>query len=88
MAEKSTGKNLKALRSDNGGEYTSLEFESYLKEEGIVHQITIPKSPQQNGVAERLNRTVMNMVRSMLAVYKMPQCFWAEDLNTAVYLRN
>ena len=88
MAEKSTGKTLKALRSDNRGEYTSLEFESYLKEEGIVHQLTIPKSPQQNGVAERLNRTVMNMVRSMLAVYKMPQRFWAEALNTAVYLRN
>ena len=88
MAEKSTGKPLKTLRSDNGGEYTSLEFERYLKEQGIIHQLTIPKSPQQNGVAERLNRTVMNMVRSILAVYKMPQRFWAEALNTAVYLRN
>ena len=53
MAEKDCGKKLRILHSDNGGEYTSKQFESYLKSEGIRHQRTIPKTPQLN--AERLN---------------------------------
>ena len=59
IVEKSTGRRVKCLRTDNGGEYTSLEFQSYLKKEGIVHELTVPRTPQQNGVAERLNRTLM-----------------------------
>ena len=88
MVEQSTGKRLKVLRSDNGGEYTSKEFEEHLKSNGIVHQRTIPKCPEQNGTAERQNRTLMEMVRSMLASSKLPRRFWAEALNTATYLRN
>ena len=88
MVEKSTGRRVKCLRTDNGGEYTSLEFQSYLKKEGIVHELTVPRTPQQNGVAERLNRTLMEAVRSMLVGAKLPQKFWAEALATAVYLRN
>ncbi len=55
MAERESGKKLKILRSDDGGEYKSKEFEDYLKSEGIHHQCTIPKTPQQNSVAERFN---------------------------------
>ncbi len=55
MAERESGKKLKILRSDNGGEYKSKEFEDYLKSEGIHHQCTIPKTPQQNRVTERFN---------------------------------
>ena len=58
MVEKLTGRKLKVLRSDNGGEYTSEEFSKFLKSEGISHELTVPKSPEQNGVAERLNRTL------------------------------
>lgn len=86
--EKSTGIQIKTFRTDNGGEYTSKEFEDYLKKEGIHHELTIPKTPQQNGVAERMNRTLVESVRSMLADSKLPKRFWAEALATATYLRN
>ena len=62
-----TGKPVKILRSDNGGEYTSKEFESYLKENGIIHQLSVPYNPAQNGVAERMNPTIMELTRSMLS---------------------
>ena len=88
MVEKSTGYKVKILRTDNGGEFTSTEFKRYLKGEGIRHELTIPKTPQQNGVAERMNRTLLETVRSMLLGANMPQRFWAEALSTAVYLRN
>ena len=88
LVEKSTGRKLKVLRSDNGGEYLSTEFKNYLKAEGIRHELTVPKTPQQNGVAERMNRTLMETVRSMLSDARLPHSFWAEALSTAVYLRN
>ncbi len=55
MVERSTGRKVISLRSDNGGEYTSLQFQSYSKKEGIRHELTVPRTPEQNGVAERLN---------------------------------
>ena len=61
MVEQSTNNKLKILRSDNGGEFTSNEFDEYLKGHGIVHQVTVPKCPEQNGIAERYNRTLMEM---------------------------
>ena len=88
MVEKSNGKNLKALCTDNGGEFISREFEEYLKNEGIKHELTVSKCPQQNGMAERLNVTLMEMVRSMLADFKLPQTFCPEALATAVYFVN
>ena len=57
---------IKRVRSDNGGEFTSNEFEEYLRTEGIQHQKTVPYNPEQNGVAERLNRTLGDMARCML----------------------
>ena len=88
MVERSTGHRIISLRTDNGSEYTSFEFQSYLKREGIKHELTVPRSPEQNGVAERFNRTLMEAVRSMLVGAQLPQRFWAEALATAVYLRN
>ena len=88
LVEKLSGHKVKKLRTDNGGEFTSTEFESYLKEEGIDHQYTIPKTPEQNGVSERMNRTLVEKVRSMLADSQLPHTFWAEALSTAAYLIN
>ena len=86
QVEKSTGREVKILRSDNGGEYTSKEFNSYLITEGIKHEQTTPHTPQQNGVAERLNRTLIEGVQTMLADSKLLHQFWAVALATMVYL--
>lgn len=88
MVENSCGRKLKVLRSDNGGEYMATHFQEYLKSEGVRHELTVPKTPQQNGVAERLNRTLVEMVRTMLIESNLDQRFWGETLSTAVYLRN
>ena len=88
LVENSTGRKLKALRTDNGGEYISKEFETYLKQNGIRHERTVPKTREQNGVAERMNRTIVETARCMLAEAKLPRKFWAEAVSTAVYLRN
>ena len=88
MVEKTCGKKLKTIRSDNGGEYTSKGFEAYLKSEGICHECTVPKTPEQNGVAKRLNRTLVESSRSMLLDADLPQRFWAEAVSTANYLKN
>ena len=79
---------VKVLRSDNGGEYTSNSFAKFCTEKGISHQFTVPYCPQQNGVAERMNRTIMEGARSMLYHAKLPLEFWAEACSTAVYLHN
>ena len=88
LAENSSGHKVKTFRTDNGGEYMSTELENYLKSEGIKHEYTIPKTPEQNGVSERMNRTLVEAVRSMLADSKLPHQFWAEALSTASYLLN
>ena len=62
MVKRLTGRRIISLRTDNGGEYTSLEFQSYLKREGIKHELTVPRSPEQNGVAELFNHTLMEAV--------------------------
>ena len=79
---------VKVLRSDNGGEYTSNNFAKFCGEKGISHEFTVPYCPQQNGVAERMNRTIMERARSMLYQAKLPLDFWAEACSTAVYLHN
>ena len=66
----------------------STEFQTYLKKEGVRHDLTVPKTPEQNGVAERMNRTLVEGFRAMLADARLPHCFWAEAFSTAVYLRN
>ena len=80
MVEKSSGCVLKSLRTDNGGEYISTQFGRYLCSKGIQHELTIPKTPQQSEVTERLNRTLLENVRSMLIDQKAPHAFWSELL--------
>ncbi|HEY5260323.1 MAG TPA: reverse transcriptase domain-containing protein, partial [Rhabdochlamydiaceae bacterium] len=88
LVEKMTGRYIKALRSDRGGEYTSTAFTSFCEEQGIKRFLTAPYSPQQNGVAERKNRTILDMVRSMLKSKGVPKEFWAEAVQCAVYVQN
>ncbi|KAL4278554.1 hypothetical protein GQ457_03G001430 [Hibiscus cannabinus] len=78
MAEKQSGQYIKILRSDRGGEYTTKLFEDFCKEHGIIHQLTVRYTPQQNGVAERKNRTILDMARSMVKGKHLPRNFWAE----------
>jgi len=88
MVEKETGALIKCLRTDRGGEFNSLAFRSFCDENGIKRQLTTTYTPQQNGVAERKNRTVMNMVRCMLSARRVPKTFWPEAVNWAFYLLN
>lgn len=88
MIERQTEKKVKLLRTDNGGEFCSHEFNDYCRKEGIVRHHTIPYTPQQNGVAERMNRTIISRARCMLSNAKMSKRFWAEAANTACYLIN
>ncbi|KAG8478853.1 hypothetical protein CXB51_028662 [Gossypium anomalum] len=85
---KQSGYFIKILRTDRGGEYTSKLFESFCKEHGIIHQLTTAYTPQQNGVAERKNRTILDMARSMVKGKHLPRTFWAEAVQCAVYLLN
>ena len=66
MVENESGKKIKTLRSDNGGGFVKNEFEAFLSKHGIQHQKTVPYTPQQNGVTERKNRTLVEMARCML----------------------
>ncbi|KAK8934943.1 hypothetical protein KSP39_PZI014634 [Platanthera zijinensis] len=88
MAEKEVGQPLKVLRTDRGGEYTSRLFDDYCREWGISHQLTAAYSPQQNGVAERKNLTIMNMASSMVKGKGLPKKYWAEAVQVAVYVLN
>ena len=82
------GQRIGTLRTDNGGEYLSHEFESYLKSKGIKHETTVAHSPQQNGVAERMNRTLLESARAMVYHAGLGKFFWAEAVSTAAYIRN
>ena len=79
---------IKILRSDSGGEYMSSEFHEFLHHKGIVSQRSCPYTPQQNGVAERKNRHLLDVVRTLLLDSSVPAHFWVEALSTAVYLIN
>ena len=85
--ERETGKKLKCIRTDNGGEYCG-PFDEYCKHQGIRHQKTPPKTPQLNGLAERMNRTLMERVRCLLSEAKLPNSFWGEALLTAAHVIN
>ena len=79
---------IQVIRSDNGKEYVSDQFNSFCEEAGIEHHLTTPYTPQQNGVVERKNRTIMEMARCMMHEKGLPKKFWAEAANTAVFLLN
>jgi transposase InsO family protein len=82
------GLRIKKIRSDNGTEFKNSQIEGFLEEEGIKHEFSSPYTPQQNGVVERKNRTLLDMSRTMLDEYKTLDRFWAEAINTACYCTN
>jgi transposase InsO family protein len=88
LAENESGLRLGALRTDRGGEFNSKEFAVFCDELGIKHFTTAPYSPQQNGVVERRNQTVVEMARSLLKSMCMPAVFWGEAVRTAVHILN
>lgn len=85
--ETELGRKIKRLRTDGGGEYEK-QFGTYLKQCGIVHEITAPYSPDQNGVSERANRTIVERVKSIIADGRLPKELWMEIASTVVYLKN
>jgi transposase InsO family protein len=87
-AQKEFGLRIKKIRSDNETEFKNSQIEGFLEEEGIKHEFSSPYTPQQNGVVERKNRTLLDMARTMLDEYKTLDRFWAEAINTACYSIN
>ena len=85
--EREIVRKLKAVRADNGGEYRG-QFDEYYRSKGIRLEYTVPKMPKWNGLAERMNQTIMERVRSMLAYAKLSKMFWAEALMTVTYVIN
>ena len=79
---------IKAIQSDNGGEFTSKEFINFCNENGIKRRTSNPYTPEQNGVAERMNQTLVECARTMLHAQGMPKTLWGAAINTACYLRN
>jgi transposase InsO family protein len=79
---------VKKIRSDNGSEFKNLQVEEYHEEEGIKHELSAPYTPQQNGVVERKNRTLIDMTRTMLGEYKTSEGFWSEAINIACHAIN
>jgi hypothetical protein len=86
--ENQTGLRIKKVKSDNGGEYVNTELKEFYAGAGIIHQRTPPYTPQHNGVAERLNRTLLEKERAMRIAANLPKSTWGESLATANYLRN
>ena len=79
---------IKGLRSDNGGEFTSNDFNEFCEIHGIKRQFSAEKTPQQNGVVKRKNRTVREASRTMLNEAKLSDAYWREAVYTAVYILN
>jgi hypothetical protein len=88
QAQNEFGLRIKKIRSDNGTEFKNSQIEGFLEDEGIKHEFSSPYTPQQNGVVERKNRTLLDMARTMLDEYKTLDQFWAEAINTACYSIN
>ena len=83
-----TGKPLKVFHSDGGGEYKSSKLLDYFKSAGTTVTTTLPATPQHNGIAERVNRTLLESARSMLKHSHLPDKFWGEAVLAAIYIRN
>ena len=87
-AEVESGKKLRVLRMDRGGEFTARVFEEHCADQGVQRHFTAPYTPQQNGVVERRNQTVLGMARSMMKGMKVPGWLWGEAVCTAVFILN
>jgi transposase InsO family protein len=86
--ENQTGRKIKCLRTDNGTEYRDGDFLKFCEEHGIKRHFTVRKTPQQNGVVERLNKTITETARCLRLKAKLPKIFWAEAMNMACYIIN
>jgi transposase InsO family protein len=82
------GIRVKTIWKDNGKDLISAKMDKELKMQRIKHETTVPYNPQQNGVVERANQTLMGMARSMLGTAQLPKSFWGEAILTACYLKN
>ncbi|CAI5728373.1 unnamed protein product [Peronospora farinosa] len=88
FAETQTGRRIKMLRSDNGGEYVSNKFAAFCRNKGIIQQFTPPYTPHLNGVAKRMNRTLVESARCMIEHAGLSKRYWGEAVSTAAFLRN
>ena len=88
LIENLSERKINILRSDNGGEFTSNEFNDYWKEDGIKRELTIPYNLQQNGVAERKNRSIMEAMKAMIHDQDLSMYLWEEATQTTIYLHN
>jgi transposase InsO family protein len=88
MVENQLDKSIKTLRNDRGREYLSEQFKRLCDEKGIKRPLTTPSTPQQNGMAERRNRTLLEMVRSMMTQANLPISYWGDALLIAAYILN
>jgi transposase InsO family protein len=79
---------IKKIRSDNSSEFKNSKIKDYCDEKGVKHEFSVKYTPQQNGVVERKNRTLIGMTRSMLSEYNVSDSFWAEAINTACHASN
>ncbi|CAI7845885.1 unnamed protein product [Closterium sp. NIES-54] len=87
-AQRESGHKVKVIRTENGGEFIGADFESVLKKKGIQHQLTVPYNPQQNGVAERFNRTLQEGARTLLGRPGLPDPFWVTALRQVALVKN
>jgi transposase InsO family protein len=76
------------VRSDHAGEFENEPFETFCEKYGIVHEFSYPRTPQQNGVVERKNRSLQEMARTMIHENNLAKHFWAEAVNTTCYVQN
>jgi hypothetical protein len=88
QAQNEVGLRIKKIRNNNGTEFKNSQIEGFLEDEGIKHEFSSPYTPQQNGVVERKNRTLLDTARTMLDEYKTSDRFWTEAINTACYSIN
>ena len=88
LIENQTGKRLKEVRLDRGGEFMSGDFKEFCDKHGIKREYTIPRTPQQNGVVERQNRTVKEMARSMMNEKNIGKTYWVEAIHIVVHVLN
>jgi transposase InsO family protein len=86
--ENQIGEKIKVLRSDNGGEYTSNDFKDFCKKAGIKRELVVSYNPQQNGVAERKNRSIIGFAKAMMHDQELSMFLWEEACNTMVYVHN
>ena len=88
MVQNQFSSKIKILRSDNGGEFINHRFQSYFQQHGLLHETSCSQTPQQNGVAERKNRHILETARALVIGAMVPSSYWGDAVATAVYLIN